>query len=146
MACQHKCGEFRSFLETLSRSSVAKLGKLMAADIRFRDPIHDVKGIEKVQRVYLRLFEMVDNPRFTVTHSACTDDLCFLRWHFTCRPRLFGHGHPWIVEAVTALRFDQAGRVREQADYWDAGQYLYERMRMLGPIFRFFRKRRMLTA
>ena len=125
---------------------MAKLGKLSSPDIRFRDPIHDVKGIENVKRVYLRLFDMVDSPRFTVTHAACAEDMCFLRWHFTCRPRLFGHGHPWIVEAVTSLRFDSLGRVLEQADYWDAGQHLYERMRMLGPIFRFFRKRRMRVA
>lgn len=142
MNCQPPCQDFRLFLENLSRSSVGMLGKLLSPEVRFRDPMHDVKGIDEVKRVYLRLFDMVDSPRFRVTHSACAEDLCFLRWHFTCRPRLFGRGHPWIVEAVTALRFDPAGRVVEQADYWDAGQYLYERLHMIGPLVRFFRKRR----
>ncbi len=143
METHHRCRAFKEFLETLSPSSLSALSRLVAPNIRFRDPIHDVRGIENVKRVYAGLFDIVDAPRFIVTHCACAEDVCFLRWHFTCRPRLLGKGHPWIVDAVTTLHFDAQGRVVEQFDYWDAGQYMYERFRVIGPVFRFFRKRRM---
>lgn len=141
-----RCQAYRTFLETLSPANLAMLPRLVSPTVRFRDPIHDVRGVENVKRIYASLFDLVDDPRFTVTHCACADDICFLRWHFTCRPRLFGKGHPWILDAVTALHFDAQGRVVEHVDYWDAGQYMYERFRVIGPIFRFFRKRRMRAS
>lgn len=143
MPHQQRCQAFKTFLETLTPASVASIGRLAAPNMRFRDPIHDVRGVDNVKRIYAGLFEAVDDPRFVVTHYACTEDLCFLRWHFTCRPRTFGKGHPWIVDAVSAIRFDAQGKITDQVDYWDAGQYMYERFRVIGPVFRFFRKRRM---
>lgn len=143
MPNQKYCQAYRTFLETLTLASIPTLGRLAAPNMRFRDPIHDVRGVENVKRIYAGLFNVVDDPHFSVTHCACTEDLCFLRWHFTCRPRILGRGHPWIVDAVSAVQFDSQGRITDQVDYWDAGQYMYERFRIIGPVFRFFRKRRM---
>lgn len=137
------CQAFKAYLENLSPDTVGGILSLAAPDIRFRDPIHDITGVNRLKRIYESLFETVLDPRYTVTHLACDQDLCFLRWRFACQPRLFGAGHPWTLEAVTTLRYDRAGLIREQVDHWDAGQSIYERVRGVGPVLRYFRKRRM---
>ena len=138
-----RCLAYKAFLETLTLANVDGLTELVRPAVRFRDPIHDVRGVDQIIRVYARLFDAVDDPRFIVSRYACAEDVGFLRWHFTCRPRILGKGHPWIVDAVTVLTFDEQGKVVDQVDYWDAGQNMYERYRVIGPVFRFFRKRRM---
>jgi hypothetical protein len=139
----HQLGlAYKTFLETLTPSGVGGVARLVAPDVRFRDPIHDLRGVDNLRRVYAGLFEVVDDPQFVVTDCATTGTVSFLRWHFTCRPRLFGKGHPWLLDAVTVVQADAHGRIADLVDYWDAGQYMYERFRVIGPVFRYFRKRR----
>ena len=100
---EHRCRNYRSFLEGLNAESVARLDDLAAASLHYHDPFVDARGLEEVKAVFRQLLAEVDAPRFTVTHCACDTDTCFLRWHFTCRPKTIRKGHPWVVDGVTEL-------------------------------------------
>lgn len=136
-----RCRAYRLFLETLTGTSIGRLRRLAAPDIHYHDPFTDARGLSQVERVFARLFEEVDDPRFTVTHAACDGDTCFLRWHFTCRPKTIRKGHPWVVDGVTEIRFDAHGRVIEHVEHWDAGEQVYERMPVVRALIRWLKKR-----
>jgi len=141
MADAHPCVAYRRFLEALTPSALAGLDQLAAADLHYHDPFVDVRGIEAVKRVYLLMFEDVDDPRFTFTRTACDGDTCFLRWHFTCRPKTIRRGQPWVCDGVTELRFDAAGRVVEHNEHWDAGEQIYEKIPVLRIVIRWVKRR-----
>lgn len=132
---------YRRFIETLSPETLSRLDELAAPNLHYRDPLNETRGVARVKQVMARVFRDVDDPRYIITHAAVDDDTCFLRWKFTCRPRLSGKGQPWIVDGVTEVRFDDEGRVVELIDHWDAGHYVYERLPLFGYLVRFLRKR-----
>lgn len=136
---------YRGFIERLSPQTIGRLDELAAPGMHFRDPFNDTHGVEATKRVLARIFREVDDPRYLVTHAALDGDTCFLRWKFTCRPRLSGRGHPWIVDGITEVRFNDQGKVVEHVDYWDAGHYVYERLPLFGYLVRFIRKRMSLV-
>jgi steroid delta-isomerase len=135
------CKAYRTFMETLTLESIDQLDRLAAPEIHFHDPFYDVHGIPAVKDVFRRMFKEVEQPVFYVTDCACTGRVCFLRWHFTCRPRVFSKGHPWVVDGVTELVYDELGRVVEHADYWDAGHYVYERIPGVNVLIRLVKRR-----
>lgn len=136
---------YRGFLESFDLEGLDRLDRLARPDIHFRDPLNDTHSVANMKRVFAQRFRDVDDPRFIVTHQAADGDTCFYRWHFTCRPRQSGKGHPWIIDGVSEVRFGPDGRAVEHIDYWDAGHYVYERIPVFGYLIRYLRKR-MATA
>lgn len=132
---------YQSFLETLSPESVARLDALAAPDIHYHDPFVDARGLAQVKRVFSMMFEDIADPRFTFTHAACDGDTCFLRWHFTCRPKTIRRGHPWVCDGITEIRFDANNRVISHIEHWDAGEQVYEKMPVLRSVIRFVKRR-----
>jgi steroid delta-isomerase len=137
---------YRAFIEGLSPTTVRRLDELAAPGMHYRDPFHDTHGIEAAKRVMARIFREVDDPRYMVTHAALDGDTCFFRWKFTCRPRHYGRGQPWIIDGITEVRFNDQGKAVEHVDYWDAGHYVYERLPLFGYLIRFIRKRMSLVV
>jgi steroid delta-isomerase len=136
-----RCHAWRHFLETLRLDSIPRLEQLAAPDIHYHDPFVDARGRDNVKRVFAKMFEDIDEPRFTFTHCACDGDTCFLRWHFTCRPKSIRQGLPWICDGVTEVRFDAEGRVAAHFEHWDAGEQVYEKLPVLRAIIRLVKRR-----
>ena len=132
---------YRGFLESFSREGLDQLDNLARPDVHFRDPLNDTHDVLGMKRVFAQRFHDVDDPRFIITHQAADGDTCFFRWHYTCRPRLSGRGHPWIIDGVSEVRLGPDGRAVEHVDYWDAGHYVYERIPLFGYLIRYLRKR-----
>ncbi len=132
---------YRRFLETLTPATVSGLDALVSPDIHYHDPFVEVRGVAAMQRMFRRMFEEIDDPRYTFTHCAADGDTCFLRWHFTCRPRSIKRGHPWICDGVTEIRLDAQGRVAEHIEHWDAGEQVYEKLPVLRIIIRWVKRR-----
>lgn len=136
-----RCQAWRDFLAGLSPAGIDRMDGLAAPDIHYHDPFVDTRGLANVKRVFHKVFEDIEDPRFTFTHSACDGDTCFLRWHFTCRPKTIKRGHPWICDGVTEVRFDAQGRVLEHIEHWDAGEQVYEKMPVLRAVIRWVKRR-----
>lgn len=135
-----RCHAWRQFLETLRPETIGQLDQLAADDIHYHDPFVDAHGRDNVKRVFALMFEDIADPRFTFTHCACDGDTCFLRWHFTCRPKTIRRGLPWICDGVTEVRFDADGRVLDHIEHWDAGEQVYEKLPVLRAILRMVKK------
>jgi steroid delta-isomerase len=141
MDSDSRCRAYRQFIETLAEGSLDRLDALVAPDIHYHDPFIDARGRSDVKKAFRQLLTDVDAPRYTITHQARDGDTCFLRWHFTCRPRTISLGHPWVCDGITELRFDDDGLVAEHIEHWDAGEHVYEKMPVLRSVIRIVKKR-----
>ncbi len=128
-----------AWFETLSPQSVARTGEFYAPDAHFRDPFNDVRGVERIERIYAHMFEQVSEPRFAVIAWHHKNDSAMLLWELSFRAR--PGAAVAIVRGTTHLRFDAQGRVSAHHDYWDPAGALYEGVPLLGALLRAVRRR-----
>lgn len=130
-----------AFFETLAPADVAALGRLYAADARFKDPFNEVQGVPAIERIFGHMFTALDQPRFVVTGRVVEGPQCFLTWDFLFAFRNFDKGVTQTVRGASHLVFDDQGLVTLHRDYWDAAEELYEKLPVVGGLMRWLKKR-----
>ena len=128
---------YRDVLQSLSVETLDRLDAVVAPDVRFRDPFHDVSGADSMKGVFSALFESARNIVYDIDDWACGADSVYFRW--TLKAEL--SGKPWSVTGVTQAHFDDAGRVSDHVEYWDAASQFYERFPVIGSLLRCIRRR-----
>ena len=129
-----------ALFEGLAPADVARLGDYYASDARFKDPFNDVIGLAEVQRIFSRMFESLDGPRFVVHDVLAQGDRAFLTWDFRFRFKR-GDRTEQTVRGASHIVLDATGRVALHRDYWDAAEELYEKLPLLGPLMRWVKRR-----
>lgn len=125
--------------ERLTADGLQVLDEIYAPEARFKDPFHEVQGVEAIRAIFARMFAQLDEPRFVVheqlgdaTQGMVTWTLVF-RWPGDPRPRR--------IRGATHWRYDAAGRIVEHRDYWDAAEELYGQLPVLGALMRWLARR-----
>lgn len=127
-------------LEALSAQRLPQLAGLLAAEVRFVDPFHDVRGREAMTRVLAKMFDDLSDVRFTVVDRAFAAPVGFASWTLSGVPRAFG-GRPLRLIGVSEIHLDAAGQVTQHIDHWDAASQLYARIPVLGWVLAAVRRR-----
>lgn len=130
---------YAAFLERIAPDNLEELKELTAPDVRFKDPFNDVRGQERMIRVFADLFEVARDVRFEAREIACNDRVCFILWDFSCTPRRARR--TWRFRGVSEVRVDDDGRVIEHIDHFDAGAQFYARLPVIGALVRFVQRR-----
>jgi len=128
------------YFETLAAQDIDRIGDIYAPGAFFKDPFHEVRGVQAIGAIYRRMFEQVDEPRFVIASSMSQDADAFLTWHFHFRMKHFSRA-PQTIHGASHLRFDPDGRIHYHRDYWDSAEELYEKLPLLGGLIRILRRR-----
>jgi steroid Delta-isomerase len=139
MSADPRVTRIQQFFVTLTRESVREVRTLYAPQAAFKDPFNDVRGVERIENLFIHMFQQVESPRFTMDETVVDGDQAFLTWVFHFRRR--GSPDEMTIRGGTHLRFDQAGRVVLHRDYWDAAEELYEKLPVLGTLMRWLKRR-----
>jgi steroid delta-isomerase len=132
---------YQRYWEALSPATVDGLRELAAPDMRFADPFNDVTGIDKVVQVLRAGFADTDGLSFVFRDRAASPaGVVYYRWQCRFTPKRL-RGAPWVIEGMSEVRFDAAGRVVEHVDHWDAGGQFYARIPVLGWLIGLVRRR-----
>ncbi len=126
------------FFEHLQAQDVARLGQLYDDNAHFVDPFNDVWGLAKVQRVFTHMFDVLDEPSFTIIEAFTEGDQAMLTWDFHFKRR--GQAKRWQIHGSTHIRYGQDGRVTLHRDYWDAANELYAQLPLIGALMRWLRR------
>ncbi len=128
---------YRRYLEDLSSATLSDLETYVTADVRFKDPFNDVRGVDAMRRVFQHMFENVQDVKFCAQEMASEGPICFMSWRFEGKLR----GNLWAFDGASIIRFAGDGRVTEHIDHWDAGGDFYERLPIIGSLLAFLRRR-----
>lgn len=123
------------FFEKIDTDSVGQLAQVYSADVFFKDPFNEVRGLPDVVQIFSHMFEQVDSPRFVVTNHVLQGDQAFLTWDFLFRMKRFSTAEQ-CIRGATHLRFGPDGKANFHRDYWDAAEELYEKLPLLGSLMR----------
>jgi len=123
--------------ERLTPATVPALQSCFDERAHFVDPFNDVRGRPAIRRVFEHMFASCEDPRFTVDECLGDEHLVYLRWHFS-----FGNADKRRrVQGVSRVKFTPEGLVTQHHDYWDPTGQLYEKLPLLGRLFRTLRIR-----
>jgi len=124
--------QYAEFLDQLTEETVEECRELSSPNVRFRDPLTDVKGIDAVVAYLHKLFADSDDLQFEHKGHARHGRQAFAHWRMTFRfkknPKKL-----WELDGVSKIVFDDAGKIEDQIDYWDSSPLL-EGFPVLGKI------------
>jgi len=121
--------------EELTLARLETLSKLLADDVRFRDPFSDVRGRQAVLGIFQHMFETMESPAFIVLDQAVGKEACYLKWQFSGRVKSAGRREVTIV-GMSEVVFDENGLVSSHIDHWDAASQVFGLFPVLGPLLR----------
>lgn len=130
-----------AFFAALTPADVARMGEFYTADVTFKDPFNEVRGLPEVQRIFTHMYEALDNPRFVITGRVVDGAQCFLVWEFRFAFRNFHKGVEQVVRGGSHLQLAPDGRIASHRDYWDAAEELYEKLPLVGGLMRWLKRR-----
>ena len=128
------------FYNDFSPTSVARFPEFYSADAWFKDPFNEVRGISAIQHIFTHMFGQVAEPRFVITEQVIDTNSAMLVWEFFFRMKLWRGGETQVIRGISHLKLDAEGKVFYHRDYWDAAEELYEKLPLIGSVFRLFHK------
>lgn len=126
--------KYIEYYNQLTPATVAKLRDLCVADLHFIDPFNDVRGVDKVEKIFTEMFHKVKEPTFRITDAIEKDKLLVVRWDFRFRLWLIRGGQPHLVTGVSFVERNEEGKIVSHIDYWDASSQLYLHLPLIGWI------------
>ena len=69
---------YRRYLEDLSSATLGDLETYVTADVRFKDPFNDVRGVDAMRRVFQHMFENVQDVKFCAQDMASEGPMFFM--------------------------------------------------------------------
>ena len=125
---------------SLDRHNLARLGELYADDVRFSDPLHQVRGLPALERYFAELYARVDALSFEFHgFDQVQDGQGYLRWTMSYRHPRLARGVPIEVCGCSYLQWRD--KVHLHRDYFDAGALLYEHLPLLGGTIGWLKRR-----
>lgn len=124
----------------LDGQSLDCLEDLYSDDVQFRDPLHQIDGLQALRTYFAALYANAQNIRYAF---AGADEVQpgqgYLRWSLAFRHPRLAHGTPVSLQGCSFLRWQE--RVYFHQDYFDAGALLYEHVPVMGGAVRWLKGR-----
>ena len=126
---------YAAFFEEIDKNtSIEVYRKIFDKNVQFKDPFHDIVGVDKLYKIFEDMYLKLDNPSFKVTEIVEQNNIAYLKWNFHFSFK--GSNKDESFVGVSRVEFNKEGKVISHIDYWDSASNLYEKI----PILSFFMK------
>ena len=125
----------KEFFTQLDSSHMDLVDRFYAPDAVFQDPIHQLQGVAAIRAYYEGLYKNVEAIRFEYGDSIESGDRVSLTWRMYLKTAAIEDGKEFTVDGVSVITFGgQDGKAVMHRDYFDMGEYIYERV----PVVKWF--------
>jgi hypothetical protein len=109
--------------------------------IEFQDPVHELKGLNAVRDYYLKLYKNVKTIRFDFTRAVSEGNTHVVFWDMTLETPKLNSGEPYKTKGNSLIVFSpETQKVIYHRDYFDMGEFVYERIPVLKSIILYIKK------
>ena len=116
------------------------LNDFYSKDVEFVDPIGNLSGLNAMKSYYQNMYKEVESIRFDFTSFSNSGDRYHFSWDMYLKTPNLNSGKEFVVSGVSEIHFD-GDLVRYHRDYFDMGEFIYERVPVLGRIVRLIKNR-----
>ena len=129
---------FKAFYQDVKHPQLDKIGDVYADDVLFKDPVHELRGVEPLHAYLSEMCVNVQSGRFEYHDQLIGQNTAYIKWnmHFK-HPKL---GQKTItVRGVSQIQFNE--RIYFHEDVYDMGELIYEHVPLLGTVVKGLKKR-----
>ncbi|WKV13015.1 nuclear transport factor 2 family protein [Marivirga harenae] len=129
--------KFKHYFSPIDFNNISILEEIYSEDIVFKDPIHEIDGIENLKAYFQKLNENLIEGTFHFTDESIMGNKAYLSWEMNLklkRPK-----KNVKASGISVLIFEN--EIISQRDYFDAGELFYENIPILGSIIRSIKKK-----
>jgi hypothetical protein len=132
----------RQFFDRLDKHHLELVDRFYDPDATFQDPIHRLRGSTAVKSYYERLYKEVDSIRFEYFKALESENLVSLEWRMHLTTPALNGGRELTVDGASLIEFGgREGKAVSHRDYFDMGEFVYERVPILGWLIREIKER-----
>ena len=129
------------FFDKLSAQNIELVDRFYDTNIVFQDPVHQLKGVDSVRNYYKGLYENVDAIRFEYGKGIEAGDSVSLPWRMFLKTQSINSGKEITVDGVSLITFNSNGKAVSHRDYFDMGEFVYERVPVLKSVVGYIKKK-----
>lgn len=130
---------FKEIFNRLDGGNLHLLEQIYESDVVFRDPVHELAGLDALRAYYARLYDGVLSCRFEFEDEIAAGNSAVLVWVMHFEHARFCRGEKLTLRGVSHLRFND--KVSYHHDYFDMGAFIYEKVPILGSVIRAIKSR-----
>jgi len=131
---------YAHFFETINENTKIQEYKIIFDEnVYFKDPFHEINGINNLFAIFEEMYIKLDHPRFKVSEIIEQENIAYLKWNFYFSFKEKRKEESF--EGVSRVEFNANNKVISHIDYWDASSNLYEKIPVLSFFMRFIKKR-----
>jgi len=122
--------QFKQLYHQFDRATLAQLHEVYSPAIRFKDPVHQLDGLDALTNYFEHFCSADNNYQFEFTNELITANQAFFQWtmHYT-HPQL-QHGARLQLEGGSLIKFDQ--HIYYHEDFYDMGAMIYQHLPIMG--------------
>ena len=122
--------QFKQMYQTFDNNTVSKLPQLYSPSIKFKDPIHEIEGLEQLSRYFANFCKPETYCQFEFINEIVTPDQAFFQWkmHYS-HPKLSA-GKKLMIDGGTMIKF--GSHIAYHEDFYDMGAMIYQHLPVLG--------------
>lgn len=129
--------KFKLFFSNATADSSLTLEDIYSHDVDFKDPIHEIKGIDNLKRYFEGLNRNLIEGQFLFEQEIISQNRVCLAWKVNLKLK-----RPFkkiSTCGVSLLTIDD--KIIAQRDFFDAGALFYENIPLLGGVIRLIKTR-----
>lgn len=108
------------------------LEQVYSQSISFRDPLHEINGLNDLRRYMQAMYGNVISCEFIYLDQWIAYDSASIKWDMVFKHRKLGGGKAITVRGISHVRFTD--RIHYHEDVFDAGAMIYQQLPLLGRI------------
>jgi len=94
----------------------------------FKDPFHNLNGKKLIRKLFVNMFQTVNNPRFTDLKMLSDGSIIVLSWTFVFERK--GRKIQNCIKGSSWIQVNEKGYISHHHDYWDSAE-LFQTFRLL---------------
>lgn len=131
---------YAKFFEEINKeTSFKEYEEIFDKNVIFIDPFHNIKGLNKLYKIFEDMYIKLDKPCFKVTEIVHQNNIAYLKWDFNFSFK--NSKKEESFEGVSRVEFNKENKVVSHIDYWDSASNLYEKIPILSFFMRFIKSK-----
>ena len=130
IAIEEVLHSYQALFENLSLEVVEKdFLAIFAEQVHFKDPFNETYDLASLQKIFRHMFTTLQQPKFTVLHTAGAGKTGYLDWQFDFN--LKPEGKAQQIKGLSKILINDQQQVIAHIEYWDAGEFVYSKVPIL---------------
>ena len=129
--------KFKNYFAKMDFDNDSILDDIYSKNVVFKDPIHEINGIEHLSKYFKKLNDNLIEGSFQFLDESTIGNKTFISWEMNLR--LKKPNKNVKASGISVLTIEE--KIVSQRDYFDAGELFYENIPVLGGIIRFLKKK-----